>query len=90
MAAYGTPTYSYGMPNEGEIGYNSSQNLYRWNSRTKTIAIDYYRYKNDRYLMSATISDNNRTKLRQEEKERESQKEQNAIEQATKEASKMF
>ena len=43
LAAYGTPTYSYGMPNEGEIGYGSSQILYRWNSRTKTISIDYYR-----------------------------------------------
>lgn len=90
LTAYGTPSYSYGLPNEGEIRYNTSQTLYSWNSRTKTVSIDYSRYKNDRYLMSATITDNNRAKLRKEEIEKENQKEQNAREQATKDASKLF
>lgn len=90
LTAYGIPSYSYGMPNEGEIGYNSSKNLYRWNSRNKTISIDYSRYKNDRYLMSATITDKYRAKLKQEEREKENQKKQTEIEQATKDASKLF
>lgn len=75
--AYGTPSYSYGVPGENDRPYGSSLDLYRWSSKNKSIYISYARSNRGKHRMWAGIMDKNRNEAKQKEKEEQEKKAKN-------------